>query len=316
LSKTIFETDAWISAISCSYNYTKYIVDNSVFLHVKSFIFGDRLISLPFSDYGKLTPNVYSEKFQLLIENTNVEYLEARIPDWKTETFKAFKEAGFAEAVVYRTFLLNIEESSKVLWNKLGKKIRNSIRYALKNRVELKRVESLEDLKQFYYNLYLIGARELGSPPHSFKLYENLRNFLGDKLLIDLALVDDKLIGAIIVLLGDKWANFWQNIALRKYRKFNASYLLLWNIIEELSDGNFKIFDFGRTRENTGIYFFKKKWGGDERKIYHMVYSPSKRVIPPDPHQRKYLLLSRLWRRLPLKVTNIIGSHLIGGIAL
>jgi len=287
-----------------------------MFLHVKSFIFGNRLISLPFSDYGKITSYIPFEEFQILIENTNAKYLEARIPNWKNETFKAFREAGFVKAVVYKTFLLNIEESSEVLWNKLNKKIRNSIRYALRKKVKLKRVESLEDLRQFYYDLYLIGARELGSPPHSFKLYENLGNSLGGRLLIDLALVDDKPIGAIVVLLGDKWANFWQNITLRKYRKFNASYLLLWNMIEELSDRNFKIFDFGRTRENTGIYFFKKKWGGDKKEIYHMVYFKNKKVNPPDPQQRKYLLLSRLWKKLPIKATEIIGSRLIGGIAL
>lgn len=316
MSKTIFETDSWINAISCSYNYTKHFVDDSVFLHVESLLFGNRLISLPFSDYGKIASDTSPEKLQSLIENTKAKYLEARIPDWKNEEFEIFRKAGFVEAVVYKTFLLNIEKPSKVLWNKLNKKIRNSVRYALKNKVKLKRIENLEDLKQFYYKLYLKGARELGSPPHAFRLYENLRNFLGDRLLIDLALINDEPIGAIVVLLGDKWANFWQNITLRKYRKFNASYLLLWNVIEELSDRNFEIFDFGRTRKDTGIYFFKKRWGGDEREIYHMVYSLSGKVTPPDPHQRKYLMLSRLWRKIPLKATSFIGSRLIGGIAL
>ncbi len=316
MGKPVFETDSWISAISCSYNYTKHFIDDSVFLHVKSLLFGNRLISLPFSDYGKISLNASPEKFQSLIENTNAEYLEARIPSWKNEEIKVFKKIGFAEVAVYKTFLLNIGKPSKVLWNRLNKKIRNSVRYALKNKVKLKRVENLEDLRQFYYRLYLEGARELGSPPHAFGLYENLGDFLGNRLLIDLALMNDEPVGAIVILLGDKWANFWQNIALRKYRKFNASYLLLWNIIEELSDRNFEIFDFGRTRKNTGIYFFKKRWGGDEREIYHMVYSPSGRVTPPDPHQRKYLLLSRLWRKIPLKATSFIGSRLIGGIAL
>ncbi len=315
MSRIIFETDPWIDTLVRSYGYTKHSVGRgSLFLHVKSRVFGNRLISLPFSDYGK-PGSSSSEELAELLEEVKAEYAEVRVPEWKRETIEYLKEAGFEEVVSYKTFLLRIDKPAEFLWTQLNKKVRNSVRYAVKKGVKVKRVESLDDLKGFY-SLYLRGARELGSPPHTFKFYKTLKNSLGDRLLIDVALLGETLIGGIVVLAGDRWANFWQNIALRKYRRFNASYLLLWNIIEELSAINFEIFDFGRTREGTGVYFFKKKWGGEEKKIYHMAYSLKRRVNPPDPHQRKYLLLSRLWRKIPLKATEIIGSRLIGGIAL
>jgi len=312
--RTIFETDEWIETLVKSYNYRLYTCGEATLLHIRSRIFGNRLISLPFSDYGKIG-FIDKTRIQSILYETGVEYVEVRIPEWRSEILKYFHENGFSTRAAYKTFLLDISRNPESIWKFFNKKIRNSIRYAQKNKVETYRVKKPSEL-DFFYNLYLHGIRELGSPPHSYKFYKFLFDNLGDKLIIDVALLNKKPIASIIVLLGDKWANFWQNITLRKYRRFNASYMLLWNVIRELSEKDFQVFDFGRTRKKTGIYSFKKKWGGLEQDIYHLVYSEKGIAKIPDPNQQRYVLLSKIWRRLPLKATEIIGTKIIGGIAL
>jgi len=312
--KTIFETNEWIDTLKNSYSYTPYASRGAFFLHVKSRLFGNRLISLPFSDYGRIS-FIGRDQIEHMITQTHAEYVEARIPEWKWDLIHDFCRNNFIIAKIYKTFLLDISKGQEHIWGNLNKKVRNAIRYSKKKNIEIRRIEDLDDLKIFY-KLYLRGSRELGSPPHPYKFYELLFRNLRDKILLDVAFYNQIPIASILVLLGDRWANFWQNISIRKYRRFNASYLLLWNTVAELSEKDFLVFDFGRTREGTGIHFFKRRWGGIEQNIYHLVYSEGEKIKTPDPRDRKYVYLSKIWRRMPLKAAEFLGTRIIGGIAL
>ena len=150
--KTIFETEEWIKTLMKSYDYKRYTAGDTTLLQVKSKIFGNRLISLPFSDYGKLGP-VDEKEVGFIVDEAGASYVEIRIPEWRDEILKTFYENGFLIGVTYKTFLLNISENWEKMWKNLNKKIRNSIRYALKNEVKIRSVKEEDDLKIFY-NLY------------------------------------------------------------------------------------------------------------------------------------------------------------------
>ena len=312
--ETFFEKDRWINHLVETYHYTLYNLNQTYLLHVKSSLFGNRLISLPFSDYGKIN-NLDLDDLRKITSQTEAKYVEVRVPQWKKTIINNLSENNFFLGVRYKTFLLDIDHDEETIWRKMNKKIRNSIRASVKRKVKIKEIETIQDLKT-YYNLYLKESKEIGSPPHSYNFFTSLFKNLRKNVVINIALKEDKPIAGLIIFLGEKWANLWQSISLHRYRNLNASYLLIWDSITKLSSNGFRIFDFGRTREETGIHFFKKRWGGYEQDIYHFIFSENKQYKKIDPYDRKFIFLSKIWRKLPIKIIEKIGNRTIGGIAL
>ena len=68
------------------------------------------------------------------------------------------------------------------------------------------------------------------------------------------------------------------------------------------------VFDFGRSKEGTGSYSFKKNWGFEPQPLpyqYHLVRSPE--VPNLSPMNPKYRAMIAVWKRLPLWVTHVAG---------
>ena len=90
--------------------------------YVKSFIFGNRLISMPFADYGgPSSKNVNKKDMDLILKRTkkiannlNVDFVEIRSPNDSYIPF--FEENGFEKRDDYVTFKINLEKNKKELW--------------------------------------------------------------------------------------------------------------------------------------------------------------------------------------------------------
>jgi len=47
-----------------------------------------------------------------------------------------------------------------------------------------------------------------------------------------------------------------------EYRDLNGGSLALWKSLQWAANNGYDTYDFGRTREGTGVYMFKKSFGG------------------------------------------------------
>ena len=73
-----------------------------------------------------------------------------------------------------------------------------------------------------------------------------------------------------------------------------------------------RLFDYGRSKRDTGSYAFKKHWGFEPQPLhYEYLLVRGKRVPEVNPLNPKYRLLINLWRRLPLPLANLIGPHVV-----
>ena len=69
-----------------------------------------------------------------------------------------------------------------------------------------------------------------------------------------------------------------------------------------------RVFDYGRSKQGTGSYSFKKNWGFDPRPLFYEYYLVKARQMPDiSPMNPKYRLFIDAWKRLPLPVTRVIG---------
>ena len=329
----------WGEVLSLAYGYERHYVAASKgnkiigvlpLVHVKSRFFGNRLISLPFCEYGgpltdyELDDQETKKVMQKLVGTAtelasvlNVEYVEirnCRVPVAKD----VLLFGGYNDYVKYLTFRIDLTKSSETLWKSLNRKTRNAVRKAMKRGVEAKEVRGEEQLKD-YYKLYLATQKRHGSPPNSFKLFEKLYDafFHKNKTKVLLAEYKGKPIAGIIAFYHNNIIYWWNNVTDSKHRSLNPTNLLLWNIIEWGANNGYQMLELGRTRKETTIHRFKSGWGGKEVLLPdHVYFLNSKKMELPDPMQTRYTYLSKVWSFMPTSLAKRIGPKIVSGIAL
>jgi len=326
----------WGDVLCKTYNYERHYVAVkqgedilAVFpcLFVKSLIFGKRLISLPFVEYAgpilkndmdpstaKLVLTQLLDYVEKLSKKLRADYIEIRHPP----PFLSSLPPSLSFKVLKRhiTFRIDLTKEESKLWRDLDKKCRNSLRKAMKIGIRIEEVDS-DGLEQ-YYDLYLDSQKRLGSPPHSFDFFCNVYDaFKPDGLLrMTLAMYDDKPIAGVMVFCFKDKLYWFGNVINRKYASLNPTNLLLWHTIQQGRRNNFRVFDLGQTRkDDRGIYRFKSSWSGCETNLKDLVFS-SKSVELPNPSNRIYVLLSKMWSMMPKALARKIGPRIISGIGL
>lgn len=298
-------------------------------IQVKSMLLGNRLISLPFCEYGgplirsDLKPGEASNTLRRLLNagvdlatKLGLKYIELRHPSISDES--VLVQPRFDKVQSYVTFRIDLTKGATQLWNSLDKKTRNAVRKSQKSGLQIEYVNEPDKLRE-YYGLYLQTQKRLGSPPNSFKLFENLFSAfsLSKKMRMILAKHEGESIAGITVFFHGNNVFWWNNVSDMKHRSLNPTNLLLWSTIEWAVEKGYKTMDLGRTRKFSTIYDFKSGFEGEEKPLIDYVrFLTSGKKELPDPSQQRYRFVSSLWGLLPVSVTRKIGPRIIKGIAL
>lgn len=84
--------------------------------------------------------------------------------------------------------------------------------------------------------------------------------------------------------------------------------LLLWS-----GNQGFRVFDFGRSKIDSGNYEFKKQWPTEIIEMpYEMLLVRCKELPNFSATNPKYQLGIRAWQHMPLWMTRVVGPRLIG----
>lgn len=79
-------------------------------------------------------------------------------------------------------------------------------------------------------------------------------------------------------------------------------------MIKDACERGFKTYHLGRSSTDSGGESFKKKWNADTKQLYWQYHLNSIEEMPNlNPSNPKYKILIKIWRILPLKITQIIG---------
>lgn len=94
-------------------------------------------------------------------------------------------------------------------------------------------------------------------------------------------------------------------------RRVAGNDFMYWELMRRSAEKGLRLFDFGRSKQGTGSYHFKKNWGFEPEPLnyeYHLV----KAGEMPDlnPLNPKYRLFIAAWKKLPMGVSRLIGPHL------
>lgn len=280
-------------------------------VEIKSRLFGHALISTAFSIGGGVAAldDEAAEALDAaavgLLKSSGADYLEYRRPvrahaDW-------VRKNG-----LYANFSKPMLEDADEDLLQIPRKQRAVVRKALKNEALAVRIDASAD---DFYRLYSLNVRNLGTPVFSKRFFQELMKTFGADCEILTVTADGKPVSSVM--------SFYHRDAVMPYftgsrveaRRLGANDFMYWHVMRRAVDKGYTVFDFGRSKEDTGPFSFKKNWGFTPVPIAHEFCLKEGAEMPDlNPLNPKYAAMVATWKRLPLPVANFIGPLVVRNI--
>jgi hypothetical protein len=90
--------------------------------------------------------------------------------------------------------------------------------------------------------------------------------------------------------------------------------LLYWELLKRSIERGQQVFDFGRSSRDSGTYRFKKQWGARPSQAEWQYYLRAGKVTDMRTDNPRYQRLIRIWQRLPVRLTRLLGPAIVRGI--
>jgi CelD/BcsL family acetyltransferase involved in cellulose biosynthesis len=288
--------------------------------HVDSHLFGSKLLSPAFAERGAVVvgDEDREEVVSLLLDQT-VQLADRLGVD--SVSLRGATVAGadqFETRNRYVTFQVDAGAGPDAVWSDIKDSRQRQIEQADDDgSLRFSTASALDDLRE-YYDLYLESMRGHGTPPHSFEFFRRLWESLYPSGNLRLSMVhhEGSLINGMIDLAAGSTAYQWGVVSDYEYRELNGGSFLLWKSLEWAAENGYDTYEFGRTREGSGVYMFKKSFGGSKTWYDDLHYFPDGDGTLQDPEDDTYEQAREVWKRLPLPVTRVVGPQVRKRIGL
>ena len=275
---------------------------------VDTVLTGKVLISSPFAVYGGVLADcdevreAFGAELRRLAEAENVQYAELR-NSWPEQCL------GFTPVDRYATFTQPVSPvSGEDLLASVSKKTRNMVRKSLKSPFSTRETTSLDH----FYRLLANNYRRLGTPVFPRQFFERMCRYFGPVVDLREILLDGEVAAAAL--------NFHFRGSMHTYYAASDPAFLAqapnnymyFEFLRWAGQQGYSEFDFGRSKKETGTFEFKRHWGTVMRELPYEVLLV-RRKDPPNfsPKNPKFDLAIKVWQRLPVGITRMLGPRLI-----
>ena len=275
--------------------------------HVKSRLFGNALVAMPFAVYGGVATNdaatasALEAEARQLAGRLHVDHLEfrnvsQRHADWPTQD-------------LYVTFRKEIRP--EVEENMLGipRKQRAMVRKGIKNGL----LSTVDRNTDRFFALYADNVHRHGTPALPKRYFDTLLQVFGDDCeVLTVTDSDGRLLSSVLSF-------YFRDEVLPYYagddesaRHLAANDFKYWELMRRSCERGIKIFDYGRSKRGTGSFAFKKNWGFEPQPLHYEYCLYKRDSIPQNnPANAKYRLFIEAWRRMPIGLANWLGPHIV-----
>jgi FemAB-related protein (PEP-CTERM system-associated) len=274
---------------------------------IHSRLFGNRMISQAFSNYGG--PLVENETALTALCECAVELSE----EYECDTME-FRNIEPLQFDMHQrndkvTMCLELSADPAELWKRLRPQIRNRIRKAEKAGLVIT-TGGLEMLSDFY-RIWTRRMHQLGTPCYPRKLFSAVLRAFPDDSRIFMIHLNEVPVGGLFVYAFNGLAQSRWGAVLTEYNEISPNYLLNWAAMKYFAAQGAKCFDFGRSTVNSGQHIFKKRWGAKEFPLAYQYWTrpghdPS--IVKPD--NPKYAARVETWKKMPLWFTRLAGPYI------
>jgi len=196
----------------------------------------------------------------------------------------------------------------------IPRKQRAEIRKGLKNELRVETGRSALDL-DWHYAVYSESVRNLGTPVFPKALmYETLSAFDKDADILTV-LEGDRPVASVLSLYHNGVVMPYWGGGVWDARRLRANDVMYYSLMNHARMRGCTSFDFGRSKVDSGAYFFKKNWGFEPAPLAYAVRTADG-AEPRDvnPNSPKYKAKIAAWQRLPLPVANMLGPWISKGL--
>jgi FemAB-related protein (PEP-CTERM system-associated) len=280
---------------------------------IKSKIFGDKIISSGYIEYGGFAGNCecYEDIICYLRDNYSNDFSYLEIRDFDLNNSDVLSGLLVKEDL-YKRFVLELKSFENL--DSVWKNIQKSKRKAIKKSLKFLQVRELEltDLDEFY-ELYFENMRRFGSPAYSKKYFESFFENIVSRGLGKIygAFYYGKLVSSLLGFYYEDRVHIIISVSDEKHREFRANDIVHWEFIKWAVEEGFDYFDFGRVREGSGQFEYKKKWGAEllDLPSYFDLWKLDKAPVN-DPNDKSYQLKVKAWKMVPSFVSKKVGMKL------
>lgn len=277
-------------------------------VRLRSFLFGDFMVGLPYFNYGGVVARSVAARDALLeaaiglARERNCRHVELR----QREPLPS----GWPARVDKVAMVLALPQSPEELWKSLPSKVRTDARRPARRGISCE-FGAAELLPEFYA-VFSENMRDLGTPVYPVTFFKAILTALPANASLVVARNGSRAVAAGLLLehaggMEIPWAS-----SLRSFNKLGANMFMYGRVLEHAIVRGCRSFDFGRSTIDSGTYLFKKQWGARPRQLYWNYWLRDGGELPHlRPDNPKFRAAVAVWRRLPLALANRLGPHLV-----
>ena len=311
---TFFHRAAWRGIIEqglghrCHYLYAQrngIITGILPLAEIRSRLFGHALISTPFCVYGGVVASDPDSAAQLtkaaslLADELHVDYLELRDRD--------LRQTSWPVKDLYVGFRKPIDPDHDKNLKAIPRKQRAMVRKGIAADLQAHHGGDIDE----FYRVYAESVRNLGTPVLSRNHYMRLQQTFGEDCEITMVTHQGQPVAAVMSFYFRDEVHPYYGGSVARGRDLAANDFMYWSVMQRAAERGARIFDFGRSKQDSGSYHFKKHWGFEPQPLHYAYHLVRATTVPNiSPTNSKYSLFIKAWRRLPLSVSRALGPWL------
>ena len=281
---------------------------------VRSWLTGNRLVSVPFITHGEalisspqhmemLLPPIFD-----LYKKTRASYIEFNT--WRSTSL--VEDPRLEVSHFYKHHYLPLDRNPEELKKTFHKSsIQRKISRAIKNDLQVKLGKNEEDLAVFY-RIFSRTRKRLGLPPFPYRFFRSSWEVLGPSNLMTLLLVfhNGQPVASSILFKFKEMVVSEFNCDAGGFRNLGVNQFCEWEAIKLAYEQGYKIFSFGRTPpQNKGLMAYKGRWGTTQDDLPSFFFPSSfHKEIEEREASWKYKLIKRVSEKTSGSLFHILGE--------
>ncbi|HTR67367.1 MAG TPA: GNAT family N-acetyltransferase [Terriglobales bacterium] len=326
---SIFHTPGWLQALRRTYGYEPFVLTTTPpgrelanglpFCRIRSWLTGERLVSLPFADHCQPLFSRSADLYEVLEQicgqpARSARYVEIRplppqalgdaLPPTTIEQHTRLRPGN-----AYRLHRLDLQPDLDLLFQAFDKSsIQRGIRRAERLPLTYEEGTSPALLKKFYH-LQVLTRRRHRLPPQPLQWFRNLLEALGREARIRVVSSDGQPVASILTLFYNRAMVYKYGCSDPRFNNLHGTTLLFWRTIQQAKQEDARVFDLGRSDlDNPGLLRFKAKWGSREFPLAYWRFPPAANHAPV--FSRGKQAGRQLLARLPDSLLILLGKTL------
>lgn len=271
-------------------------------VEVKSALFGHSLVSTPFCVYGGILAldaeahGALERKACALARELNVDYLEMRNRKRSHE--------GWPSKDLYVTFRRPIEADSEKNMQAIPRKQRAMVRKGIQKNLTTEIDAGTERI----YAIYSESLRNLGTPVFSARYLRMVKEIFRDDCEVLTVVSGGEAVASVMSFyFRDEVLPYYGGSVLAA-RSVAGNDFMYWQVMERAREKGVKLFDFGRSKRDTGSFDFKAHWGFEPEPLCYEYFLVKSDKLPDlSPKNPRYERMIALWRKLPVPLSRLLG---------